>query len=165
FTYRGPGISGKVRIVPQRSRLRVHGEQEIVLGRTGQFKARLDLEPVLGRADHLDLYLSHPVGAPWRVQTNDPRNSVRLVSRLPALEALPRLLHLGGGHALAQASLAVALPRGELWRVQFTEPLLQKTALTLMTSLGPDEVDALLRRPQVALATPDPWSALVSLGV
>jgi hypothetical protein len=164
FAYQGTTVTGKIRIVPQRARLRLRCEQEVILdAAVGSWKARLELEPTVGQPDVLDLYLSRPVHGGWQIRSEEPHAVVRQISRRPLFEALPHLLGLAVAPGLAQAALTAALPRGELWRIEFADRLQKKATLRLEAPLTANTVEALLRRCPLLLA-PEPWSLLVRLG-
>jgi hypothetical protein len=171
FRYRDQVLAGKLRLFAQRPRLHVQSRQEAILGSaTGQWRAEVDIEPLLGRPTFVDAYLSAPLHEPWLVKATGQAALVHRVERLPVQQALPHLLYLGAAAPLAQAPLAQAalhlgLPRGELWRIHFASPVAQKTSLLMESALGPRLLPSVGDHLPLLLPGPSPWQAVAGIGI
>lgn len=159
FQFRNKAVTGQVRLVPQQGRVRVRCQEEVTLGRgKGSVQVRLDLEPVLGNPDTLDLAIIGAGGARWKAEGA----IVASLERRPVAEVLPYLLSLGAKPALGQAALAGLIPRHELWRLKFAAPLGRPETVTLHADLKspqPFELRALPLLCGVPLSGPLPWTA------
>jgi hypothetical protein len=132
YAFRGKAVTGNLRVAPQRPRLSARASTEVQLGPGGAALAvRLQLEPVVGSPDVVDLQLSAPVAGPWKWSADGRAGLVRGLKRQPALEALPRLLALGPRTPLEAATALLAPPAGERWRVLLARPLTARETITL----------------------------------
>ncbi len=136
FPYRDKAVTGRVRLFPQKARVRVRCQEEVVLTKgRGSLSARLELEPVLGNPTSLDFMVASPREAflDWQVETG----FVRSLGCQGLPEALPSLLFLGARSHLERALLQNQLPVVQHWRLQFARPLTGRETVALRATLEP----------------------------
>jgi hypothetical protein len=165
FAYRDQALSGKLRVFPRRPQLQVHSRQEVAFDAQARWQARVEIEPLVGRPAWLDVYLSSGLRGAWQVTAEGHPALVHQWERLPLQEILPHLLPLGSAPAAGQAAAQFAIPRGQLWRVHFAQPLTEKTTLVFQ---GLPRVPApWIAREELSLLWPgaSPWNALASMAL
>jgi len=134
FPYRNHTVAGKLRLLPYPHRVNARCSTEVVLApSSAAVQMRLELEPVLGNPDAVDLYLSAPPQTRWQWKADD--NVIRGMERVPVLEAIPHFLRLGLLDPRAVLGLQPALPTGQRWRLYLGKPLERRLVLTLETLL------------------------------
>jgi hypothetical protein len=138
YAFRDKVPAGGVRLVPHEARLQARCQTEAALGPGGgTVTLQLQLEPLLGTPDRVDVLLSAAAG-PWQVAAATPPGLVRGLRRVPELEAAPALLALGGRPPFGTAApLLAARSGGERWRLTFAQPLTRRETVTLQAALKP----------------------------
>jgi hypothetical protein len=137
FPLRNQPITGKLRLVPYPSRVNARCSTEVALAPgSAAVHARLEIEPVLGTPQAVDLYLSAPPQSRWQWKAQD--NLVRGMEHVPVMEAMPHLLRFGLHDPWTLLGIQAALPPGQRWRLLLERPLERGEILTLETSLETD---------------------------
>jgi hypothetical protein len=103
----------------------------------GEHKARLDLEPIVGKAMSLDFVVAAGRDSDRNWQVSASPGLVRDLERQPVREALPLLLLLAPASGPQRAVVAAHLPSVQHWRLRFTRPLDRKESVSLSTRLAP----------------------------
>ncbi|MCI0457881.1 MAG: hypothetical protein L0Z62_13015 [Gemmataceae bacterium] len=136
YLFRGRPVGGRLRVTPRPPHFRARATSEVLLaaGR-GSLSVRLEIEPVVGTLEAVDLGLSAPVGGPWQWTAENTPGLVRGLERLPGLEGAPRLLALGARTGLGAIATLAAAPASEPWRLTFTRPLARREVITLQAPL------------------------------
>jgi hypothetical protein len=150
YPYRGDTPEGTLVLQPRPPRLRakVASEVFVTAGRAA-IETRLLLEAEAGSPDTIDLYLSSAAG-PWEWAPASPgrpgpgrpsgpaANRVVRTQPLAGVQVAGTLAALAARTPLSAAALAVARPRGELWRLTLARPLRVRDPL-LLTAARPLE--------------------------
>jgi hypothetical protein len=158
YAFRGAPVTGRLRVAPQKAQLNARASGEVQLGPgRALLTVRLQLEPVVGSPEAVDLWLSGPTAGPWKWSVEGEPDLVRGLQRRPGLEAAPGVLALGAAHPFAAAAALRAVPAGEHWRLLLGRPLTRRETVTLQTALvprtGPGEAPAQAGRWDVPLLT------------
>jgi hypothetical protein len=136
YTFRGKAVTGRLRVLPQPPRFSAYARTDVQFGPgSAAASVRLQVDPVVGSPEAVDLLLAAPAGTRWQWSAGNKGGLVRGLRRLPALEAAARLLALGPRHPLGAALSLAAVPDGERWRLEFTRPLTGRETVTLEASL------------------------------
>jgi len=136
FEYRGKPIMGQLRLYPQKARVRVRCQEEVVLTQgPGSLQARLDLEPMIGNPTAMDLVVTVPRDASLTWKVEGASGFIRALERRTLSEALPYLMLLGPAPFLHRPLLEVQLPPVQHWRLQFTKPLTRRETIVLHATL------------------------------
>jgi hypothetical protein len=137
FAYHDQPLAGKLRLFLQRPAIQCRSTQDITLGPdAGEWKARVEVEPLVGRPTALDVYLS-AAAQNWRVKATGQPVQIHHVERLLLQEALAHFLYLGAPSPLHQATTQLGLPAGERWRLHLAAPLAQKATLEFAGTIHP----------------------------
>jgi hypothetical protein len=137
FRGRGPGakgtaVTGRLVVRPHAPRFRARCMTDVVLGPDrAAADVRLDLRPEGGGPKAIDLWVSSPVGGPWRWQGDRGATPVRAT-----LPLLPGLLGLSARGPL-EAACAAATPAGQWWRLVLRQPLQRPLTLKARFPLSP----------------------------
>ncbi len=171
YPFRGKPVGGLLRVLPQRPRLaaRVRSEVQLGAGRAA-LAVRLQLDPVAGSPEVVDLWVSAPAAGPWKWSEGSAPGLVRGLRRQPGLEAA-RWLAAFTPRPLAAAA-ALAAPHGQRWRLLLARPLTRRETVTLETTLeghaGAGDPAAAERRwdlPLVAVVGADPMDGELTVAL
>ena len=136
FNTRNQPVTGVLRLIPRAATLRVACQDDVVLAPTSAgITTRLELEPVTGATDTIDLHVSAPVAGRWEWKSVSRPDLVRSLRRLSSWEVTPYLLALGARNGVAAASILALPPTGERWRLTLNRPLTRRETLTLHVTL------------------------------
>jgi hypothetical protein len=160
FRYHDSSVSGQVRLLPQKARVRARCREDIVLlAGQGSLHVRLEVEPIVGSPAGLDLFVFGYAGAALNWQVEGNTEIVRALERQYLPEALPFLRMLGARDRLQAAVLAAQLPSVQRWRLRFNRPLVKRETIVLRAPLEPRVTAELPVGPIVPGALPMPVPA------
>ena len=165
FTFRDQAVGAVLKLVPQSVQVQLRGKQSIVLTEQGAaVQFRWEAEPLVGTPEFLDFRCTDRSFSSWTIKVDDasPLPSLRIHrwERLHLDEALPHLLHLGGGPGLNAAALEHALPGGAWWRFHLAEPLRKKSRFTLEATVPAGVSVDEWRRTALMLPSVHPWETI-----
>ncbi|MBI3409741.1 MAG: hypothetical protein HY040_15480 [Planctomycetes bacterium] len=139
FLWREKPVSGQLRVMPQKSKLRARCRQEASLGSShGDWTARLDVEPVLGSPSFIDLLISAPIDGGLAWSSDGGSAIVRRVERLSLEEVLPGLLALGPQSPFERVFCGIGAPRFQRWRLHLQNPLEKGETILVKARLAPE---------------------------
>lgn len=152
FAFRQTPVTGKIRLFPQQPVLQAKTNQ-IVTFTPDMVKVKADLaiEPVVGQAAALNVFLAGAGNDPWRFEAKGAEIAKK--ERLPLPEIAALGLGLTANHGPILAAARLLQPVGQVWRIHFREPIAKGVTLTASQ-------DLIAPRPQTLASPPPPLLAL-----
>ena len=134
FAQRGQPLAGKVRLQSRRPRVRARCTTDVALqGQEAAVVHRLLLQPEVGQAEVVDLFVTGPGQETWEWKTIEGGNSLRKVEHLPGMALAPDILAVAAPTPLHAAVLLGGPVRtalaGSWWRLTLARPLREPVTL------------------------------------